>query len=67
MIGNDNECDVKGAKAAGLDTFYIHSNISPEVKDFSTVESTYLLKKMDLYQVKKILETAPEGNESAEK
>ena len=67
MIGNDNECDVKGAKAAGLDTFYIHSNISPEVKDFSTVESTYLLEKMDLHQVKKILEMASQSNESAEK
>lgn len=56
MIGNDNKCDIEGAKAAGLDTFYIHSNISPEVKDFSTVKSTYLLKDMDLHQVKKILE-----------
>ena len=56
MIGNDNRCDIEGAKAAGLDTFYIHSNISPEVEDFSTVKSTYLLKKMNLREVKKILE-----------
>lgn len=63
MIGNDNLCDIQGAKAAGIDTFYIHSNISPEVKDFSTVKSTYLLKEMDLCQVKKILETTMEGNE----
>ncbi len=62
MIGNDNKCDIEGAKAAGLDTFYIHSNISPEVKDFSTVKSTYLLKEMDLHQVKKILETTTESN-----
>lgn len=56
MIGNDNRCDIEGAKAAGLATFYIHSNISPEVKDFSTVKSTYLLEKMDLNKVKEILE-----------
>lgn len=56
MIGNDNRCDIEGAKASGLDTFYIHSNISPEVEDFSTVKSTYLLKKMNLREVKKILE-----------
>lgn len=62
MIGNDNKCDIEGAKAAGLDTFYIHSNISPEVKDFSAVKSTYLLKEMDLHQVKKILETTTESN-----
>lgn len=63
MIGNDNKCDIEGAKAAGLDTFYIHSNISPEVKDFSTVKSTYLLKEMDLHQVKKILQMSTESNE----
>ena len=55
MIGNDNHCDIEGAKAAGLATFYIHSNISPEVEDFNTIKSDYLLKEMDLYQVKKIL------------
>ena len=56
MIGNDNRCDIEGAKTVGLDTFYIHSNISPEVEDFSTVKSTYLLKQMNLREVKKILE-----------
>lgn len=55
MIGNDNRCDIEGASAAGLATFYIHSNISPQIEDFSTVKSTYLLKEMDLYQVKDIL------------
>ena len=53
MIGNDNRCDIEGAKAAGLDSFYIHSNISPEVEDFRQIKSTYLLKEMDL---KKVLE-----------
>lgn len=55
MIGNDNRCDIEGAKAAGLDTFYIHSNISPEMKDLSVVKSTFKLEQMDLYKVKEIL------------
>lgn len=62
MIGNDNRCDIEGAKAAGLDTFYIHSNISPEVKDFRQIKSTYLLKEMDLKKVLEILTTEKAGN-----
>lgn len=29
MIGNDYICDINGAKEIGLDTLYIHSNLSP--------------------------------------
>ncbi len=29
MIGNDPQADIAGAKRAGLDAFYIHSNLSP--------------------------------------
>ena len=31
MIGNDLSTDIAGAKAAGMDAFYIHSNISPSL------------------------------------
>ncbi len=30
FVGNDEVCDIFGAKKAGMDTFYIHSNCSPE-------------------------------------
>lgn len=30
FIGNDSTTDIKGAKECGFDTFYVHSNISPE-------------------------------------
>jgi putative hydrolase of the HAD superfamily len=30
FIGNDSHTDIAGAKAVGFDTFYVHSNISPE-------------------------------------
>lgn len=33
MIGNDGICDIAGAKKAGFDTVYIHSNLSPEEDD----------------------------------
>lgn len=32
MMGNDVEADVKGAAAAGMDTLYIHTAISPALK-----------------------------------
>ena len=29
MIGNDRDTDIAGAKAAGLDTLYMHTNLTP--------------------------------------
>ena len=29
MIGNDRDTDIAGAKAAGLDTFYMHTALTP--------------------------------------
>ena len=29
MIGNDRQTDIAGAKAAGLDTFYMHTDLTP--------------------------------------
>lgn len=39
MVGNDEICDISGAKKVGMDTFYIHSNISPEYT--GTIIPTY--------------------------
>ncbi len=39
MIGNDEICDIYGGQNVGVDTFYIHSNISPEYT--GTVKATY--------------------------
>lgn len=30
FVGNDSKCDIAGAQNAGMDTFYVKSNISPE-------------------------------------
>lgn len=52
MIGNDGVCDIQGAKALGIATVYIHSNISP---DEPMPEADYVLEKMDLARVREIL------------
>lgn len=39
FVGNDETCDVFGAKKAGMDTFYLHTNCSPEYT--GKVKATY--------------------------
>ncbi len=53
MTGNDYRCDVLGAKAVGLDTCYVHSNLSPELD--GKVESTYVLMQMDIGKMTDVL------------
>lgn len=52
MVGNDMECDIQGAKNAGLHTLYIDSNISPA---FTENKAEYFLDHMDLQAAEKIL------------
>lgn len=54
MIGNDYTCDILGAQQVGLNTFYIHSNLSPDLEQ--EIKSTYHLMAMDLKKVREILE-----------
>lgn len=46
MIGNDNTTDIAGAKELGMDSLYIHSNLSPELE--GEPDSTYFLEEMDM-------------------
>lgn len=61
MIGNDARSDIAGAKRVGLNTCYIHSNISPalpvrkvcdangnEVEECIMPEADYVIPKMDM-------------------
>ena len=41
FIGNDEICDIFGAKKAGMDTFYLHTNCSPEYT--GKVKATYTI------------------------
>lgn len=52
MVGNDRVCDIEGAKAAGLKTLYIHSNLS---EDGEMPKADRVLEQMDMEKVKNIL------------
>lgn len=53
MIGNDYITDIKGAHDSGLDSLYIHSNLSPEIK--GKLLSKYSIMDGDFKKVKDIV------------
>jgi putative hydrolase of the HAD superfamily len=53
MIGNDLDSDIAGAKKVGMDTFYIHSGISPERN--REVDADYAMMKMNLRSLRRRL------------
>ncbi|MBO5209875.1 MAG: HAD family hydrolase [Lachnospiraceae bacterium] len=53
MIGNDLDTDIRGAKQIGMDTYYIHSAISPALK--REVDADYFMKRMNLHSLQKQL------------
>lgn len=53
MIGNDNTTDIAGAKELGMDSLYIHSNLSPELT--GEPDSTYYLEEMDMRKLMEML------------
>lgn len=56
MIGNDLTTDIKGAQAAGLCTFYIHSNISPAQDAHAARTADYSVEEADWFEIAKKLE-----------
>ena len=53
MIGNDYITDIKGAHDTGLDSLYIHSNLSPEIK--GELLSTYSVMEVDYKKIAKLI------------
>lgn len=53
MIGNDHICDIKGAQSVGLDTLYIHSNLSPEIKH--EFNPTYKVMNGDVNEISSLI------------
>ena len=53
MVGNDPDSDIAGGKAAGFDTLYIHTNISPEI-NYNT-GCTYFIPDGDTLKMKDYL------------
>lgn len=57
MIGNDMETDIAGAKRVGMDSFYIHSAISPRMqKDTDRCScADYVMMRMNLRTLRRRL------------
>lgn len=53
MIGNDSVSDVLGACGVGMDSLYIHTEISPECAE--DLKSTYTIMDGDFRKVKKMV------------
>ncbi|MCF0147664.1 MAG: HAD family hydrolase [Clostridium sp.] len=53
MIGNDYFCDIEPSLDLGLDTLYIHSNISPVLEN--PITSTYKILDGDFLKVKSLI------------
>lgn len=53
MIGNDYICDIEGASNVGLDSLYMHSNLSPEIK--GSLKSTYTIMDIDIKKISKLI------------
>lgn len=53
MVGNDPTCDILGAVSAGLDSLYIHTNISPELTE--APKSTYTILDGDTTKMRDYL------------
>ena len=53
MIGNDESADIAGAKRVGMDSLYIHTDISP--KEYGKVEPTYRVMDGDFRKVRGLI------------
>lgn len=53
MIGNDPICDIEGASNVGLDSLYLHSNLSPEIK--GKLKSTYNIMEFDIAKISELI------------
>ncbi len=54
MIGNDLYADIAGAQATGMDSYYVHSALSPKCAT-SSIVPTYRQDKMDLNHLQRNL------------
>lgn len=55
MIGNDWISDIEGANNAGIDSVYLHTNISPQDIIIENVQAKYVFSDGKLGNVKKII------------
>ena len=53
MVGNDYLADIGGAADYGIDSLYIHQEISPEIK--GKLRSTYSIMDGNVYRIKDMI------------
>ena len=53
MIGNDYICDIEGSSNVGLDSLYMHSNLSPEIK--TDLKSKYTIMNVDIKKISELI------------
>ncbi len=54
MIGNNMYDDIAGASRVGMESFYIHSALSPREQEDSTsqdIRADYVMRRMNLRQL----------------
>lgn len=55
MIGNDWISDIEGANNSGIDSMYLHTNISPMNTIIENVQAKYVIKDGNIESIKKII------------
>ncbi len=55
MIGNDWITDIEGAKIAGVDSLYLHTNISPKDTIIENVQADYISMDGNIVKIKEII------------
>lgn len=53
MIGNDESADIAGARRVGMDSLYIHTEISP--KEYGKVQATYRVMDGDFRKIRDLV------------
>ncbi len=53
MIGNDESADIAGARHMGMDSLYIHSDISPQ--EYGRIEATYRVMDGDFRKIRRLV------------
>ena len=55
MIGNDRDTDIAGARAAGIDTFYLHTELTPSEQSPADPQNPMEFEGDDWTQIFEIL------------
>lgn len=64
MVGNDEICDIGGAKKAGLDSIYLHTNLSPDYTGKAGAEWMVMKQPEDMEEVLQAITALEEGKQS---